>query len=65
MDQLVVFEVKLTATDHPTERRRWNGGPMASEDAVAALNVAVEAFRTAIMEAGFEIVRTGYGVAAP
>lgn len=64
VDQLAVFEVQMTVIDHPTDRRRWNGGPMASEDATEALDAAVKAFREAIVDSGFEVVRTGYGVIA-
>lgn len=62
--QVAVFEVRLVAVDMPTTRRRWNGGPMASEKADDALLKAVDAFQDVIRAEGFELVRTGYGVTA-
>lgn len=64
MTQLATFEVRLTAVDKPTDRRRWNGGPMASEEADAALEEAVAAFRAVVEARGFEVARVGHGVAA-
>lgn len=62
--QFALFEVRLVALDKPTDRRRWNGGPLASKDADEALSRAVDAFRASIMGDGFTVVRTGYGVSA-
>ena len=61
---LVTFTVELTAADHPTTNRRWNNGPMPSDDARAALDKGVEAFRAAITENGLQIASVGYGVRA-
>jgi hypothetical protein len=62
--QLAHLEVHMTVVDHPTSRRRWNGDPMASEDASEALNAAVNEFQCVVRNLGFDIVRTGYGVTA-
>lgn len=64
VDQLVTFEVQLTAVDYPTDRRRWSGGPLASLEAHEALNDAVDAFSASVCAAGFDLVHTGYGVTA-
>lgn len=63
-EQIAVFELELEAVDHETDRRRWNGGPMPSRDADAALTAAVTAFRGVMREHGFDLMRTGYGVRA-
>lgn len=62
--QLAHFEARITALDQPTDRRRWNGDPMASEEAQYALEAAVEAFRYALKVRGFAIVHSRYGVTA-
>jgi hypothetical protein len=62
--QLAHFEVEVIVVDHPTERRRWNGGPMPSEDTTAALSEAVDAFKRTLIDHGFDTVRTTYGVHA-
>jgi hypothetical protein len=62
MSQLVIFELHLYAVDKPTDRQRWNGGPMASKEASAALDSGVEAFREAVCAQGLEVVRMQYGV---
>jgi len=64
MIQLAEFELVIQAIDHPTDRRRWNGDPMASEDAGRAMHAAVDAARGVLREHGFEITHTGYGVKA-
>jgi hypothetical protein len=64
MKQYVIFEMHLTAVDKPTDRRRWNGEPMASAETGAALFDAVDAASAALAEHGFELVHTGYGVTA-
>ena len=61
---LVHFDVHLTASDLPTDRRRWNGDPMPSREASDALHAGVEAFQAALRVRGFEVARTGYGVHA-
>lgn len=63
-DQIVTFELRLSAFDQPTTRRRWNEKPFPSEEAAAALFDAVEAFQAAIRAHGFETIHTGYGVSA-
>lgn len=63
-NQVAIFEVKVTARDKPTHRRRWNGGPMASDEANDALYAAVEAFKATLREHGFDAARVGYGVSA-
>lgn len=63
----VTFDVRCVAVDHHEypRRYRWHGkGPMPSRDAQAALEVAVDAFKAALREQGFEVARTGYGVLA-
>lgn len=62
--QVAVFQVRVVAVDKPTDRKRWNGGPMASKEASAALKKAVDAFRASLAEEGFEAVSTGSGVSA-
>jgi hypothetical protein len=62
--QLAHFELVVTAHDKPTDRRRWNGEPMASKEASDALHLAVDAFNDALKRAGFDIAHLGYGVAA-
>jgi len=62
--QFALFELEVTALDFPTTRRRWNGQPMASEQASTTLLRAADAFTAVLREAGFEIERTGYGVRA-
>jgi hypothetical protein len=57
----VVFELELVAVDKPTERKRWTGDPMHSEEASAALFMAVDAFQAAIRNEGFDIASTSYG----
>lgn len=64
MDQLARFELRVTARDKPTDKRRWNGGPMASNEASVALMAGVDAFRQALAERGFEVAHMGYGVTA-
>ncbi len=63
-DDLVIFECEVVAVDKPATRRRWNGEPMHSAEASGALNVAVEAFRAALIAEGFTIARTTYGARA-
>jgi hypothetical protein len=58
------FDVRLSAIDKPTNRLRWNGEPMASDEASKALSAGVDAFQEALRRHGFEILRTGYGVTA-
>lgn len=62
--QFAKFEMLLTAFDVETDRRRWNGGPLASDEAHEALMAGVEAFQAAVKERGLRVVRTGYGVHA-
>ena len=62
--QLAHFEMTLVAIDKPTDRRRWNGDPMASVEASDALLAGVEAFQAELRARGFEIARTRYGVLA-
>lgn len=64
MTQYVAFQMHLIAVDHPTDRRAWDGGLFPSHDAHKALEAAVAAFEQAVTGAGFDIVRTGYGVLA-
>lgn len=63
-DQFAHFELEIMAVDKPTDRRRWNGGPMASEEASEALHRAVDAFRESLIADGFKICHSGYGVHA-
>lgn len=63
-DRVAVFHVKLTAIDGSQERRAWDGRPLPSREAHAALDAGVDAFRAAVRNAGFTLVRTGYGVQA-
>lgn len=62
--QRVHFELKVDAIDMPTERRRWNGGPLASDEAQEALLAAVEAFQDTLRRRGFRLTHSGYGVYA-
>jgi hypothetical protein len=64
MSQFAHFELRVVAEDTPTERRRWNGGPMASDRASEALLDAVEAFQEALRRHGFRVANSGYGVRA-
>jgi hypothetical protein len=61
---IATFELRLSAIDKPTERKRWNGGPLASPEANDALRRAVKAFRASAEADGFETVHIGYGVTA-
>ena len=61
---LATFDLEVTVIDHPSDRRRWNGEPMPSQDADEALHDAIEAVRDVLRERGFEIARSGYGVRA-
>lgn len=61
---LAQFEVHATALDQPTDRRRWNGDPMASKEAHDALFEGVEAFQAALRARGFTIGNTDFGVIA-
>jgi hypothetical protein len=54
---LATFELTVVVEDHPTARRRWNGGPMPSIEADAA-------FVQVLTEEGFQVARTSYGVRA-
>ncbi len=60
--RLAHFEIHLDAVDKPTDRRRWNGDPMASEEANAALWAAVDAAKAALAEHGFAVCHSGFGV---
>lgn len=62
--QVANFEVRLTALDKPTSRRRWNSDALASEEASRALAGAVTAFEASLKADGFLVVRVGYGVSA-
>jgi hypothetical protein len=64
MTQIATFELQMTVLDKPTTRKRWNGEPMQSEEASAALFPAVEAFRAEVERHGFVVAHTGYGVKA-
>ena len=61
---LAVIGVECTIVDVPTDRRRWNGDPMASKEASAAMQRAVDAFQESLRNDGFPVVHTGYGVLA-
>lgn len=61
---LAIFEVTVTAIDKPHDRRRWNGGPIASTEANRVLDKAVATFRAVIEAEGFVVAHTSYGVAA-
>jgi len=62
--QLAHFELRVMAEDKPPQRRRWNGGPFASDEARQALLDGVEAFEAALRRHGFTIANSGYGVSA-
>lgn len=62
--QIAHFKLEVEAPDMPTDQRRWNGEPMPSAEASAALHAAVESFRNELLGRGFNIRRTGYGVSA-
>lgn len=62
--QIAEFKINIQALDLPTDRRRWNGAPMASEEASEALAAAVDATQDILSEYGFQVVRTSYGVSA-
>ena len=62
--QLAHFQLVMTAHDHGEGRRCWNGDPMHSAEASAALWVAVDAFRGALEERGFTVARSSFGVRA-
>lgn len=64
MIRLVKLELYLAAVDHGSPRKRWNGKPMASEDASCAMVIAVEAAQAALRYEGFALARTSYGVTA-
>lgn len=64
MSQLAIFQIRLAAIDKPTDRRRWNGGPMASDEASEALHEVVDWMQAVLEERGFEVARTTYGVHA-
>jgi hypothetical protein len=64
MSQIVRFEIMVAAIDRPTNRRRWNGDPMASAEADEALDAGIDALKAALVEHGFEPVRIGYGTLA-
>lgn len=63
-EQTANFELHLVVLDKPTDRRRWNGDAMASQEAEEALYAAVKAFQQVVRDHGFEIARTGYGATA-
>lgn len=62
--QIATFELRVQAIDHPSERRRWNGGPMASEEAAKALTEAVDAFKAVLRNYDLGVIHAGYGVTA-
>lgn len=60
---VAIFEVTLRVQDKPTVNRRWNGDPMASDEAAQALNRAVDAFQASLRKDGFQ-GEMSYGVRA-
>lgn len=62
--QIAEFELTVQALDVPTEKRRWNGDPMASNEASTALWRAVDAFNEQLTNAGLTVVHSSYGVTA-
>lgn len=59
---LAHFELHVTAIDPGEPRKRWNGDPMASSEASAALLTAVDTFKASLGALGFQMTRAGYGV---
>jgi hypothetical protein len=58
------LELHIVVLDEGEPRRRWNGDPMASNEADDALLRAVDAAETSLKNDGIQIARMGYGVTA-
>jgi hypothetical protein len=57
-----VLELHLTVLDPGEPRERWNGDPMASAEASAAIREEVDAMKERLRERGFTPAHTGMGI---
>lgn len=62
MTRLANFELRVVAIDPGEPRERWNGDPMASDVAQAALHEAVAVFEAALDARGLKVAQASYGV---